>query len=154
MRIHRIDHVGINVNDLPAAKKFFIDFGLEMVGEGIVEGQWVDRIIGLHHVKSEVIMLRTQDGDTILELSKFHTPPDENGIQLALANTLGIRHIAFVVDDIETCVSKLKENGAELIGEIENYKNTYKLCYIRGPEGIIIELDQELKESNSNPFEL
>ncbi|MGB4587717.1 MAG: VOC family protein [Clostridiaceae bacterium] len=153
MKVHRIDHVGINVNDLPAAKKFFLDFGLEMVGEGEVEGEWVDRIIGLQEVKSEVVMLRTPDGGTILELSKFHTPSDENGIQHTLANTLGIRHIAFVVDDIETFVNKLKANGAELIGEIENYRNIYKLCYIRGPEGIILELDEELRDSNLNPFE-
>lgn len=154
MKIHRIDHVGINVNDLPAAIKFFIDFGFEMLGEGVVEGEWVDRIIGLKNVKSEVVMLRIPDGETILELSKFHTPSDENGIQLALSNTLGIRHIAFVVDDIEVFVSKLKENGAELIGEIQNYKNMYKLCYIRGPENIILELDEELNDSSLNPFEI
>ncbi|SET02199.1 Glyoxalase/Bleomycin resistance protein/Dioxygenase superfamily protein [Oceanobacillus limi] len=145
MKITRIDHVGIIVNDLPAAKKFFIDFGLEMLGEGEVEGEWVERIIGLQNVKEEVVMLRTPDGEANIELVKFHTPSDENGIQRSLANTLGIRHIAFAVEDIEALVAKLNKNGAELIGEIQNYKNTYKLCYVRGPEGIILELAEQIK---------
>jgi catechol 2,3-dioxygenase-like lactoylglutathione lyase family enzyme len=145
MKIHRIDHVGIIVNDLPAAKAFFLDFGLEMLGEGEVEGQWVERIIGLQDVKEEVVMLRTPDGDANIELVKFHTPSDENGIQRPLANTLGIRHIAFAVEDIEALVTKLKKKGAGLIGEIQNYENAYKLCYIRGPEGIILELAEQIK---------
>ncbi|MBS4539463.1 VOC family protein [Clostridium sp. D2Q-11] len=144
MKIRRIDHVGIIVNDLPAAKAFFLDFGLEMLGEGEVEGEWVERIIGLQNVKEEVVMLRMPDGDTNIELVKFHTPLDEKGIQCPLANTLGIRHIAFAVDDIEALVTKLKKKGAGLIGEIQNYKNAYKLCYIRGPEGIILELAEEI----------
>lgn len=144
MKIHRIDHVGIIVNDLPAAKAFFLDFGLEMLGEGEVEGEWVERIIGLEDVKEEVVMLRTPDGEANIELVKFHTPSDENGLQRPLANTLGIRHIAFAVEDIENLVAKLKRKDAELIGEIQNYENTYKLCYIRGPEGIILELAEKI----------
>ncbi|MUK87823.1 VOC family protein [Ornithinibacillus sp. L9] len=145
MKINRIDHVGIIVNDLPAAKAFFLDFGLEMLGEGEVEGEWVERIIGLQEVKEEVVMLRTPDGEANIELVKFHTPTDENGIQHPLANTLGIRHIAFAVEDIETLVANLKKKGAELIGEIQNYQNAYKLCYVRGPEGIILELAEQIK---------
>jgi len=162
MKIHRIDHVGIIVNDLPAAKAFFLDFGLEMLGEGKVEGEWVERmerLIGLQDVKEEVAMLRTPEGDANIELVvlrtpegdanielvKFHTPSDENGIQRPLANTLGIRHIAFAVEDIEALVTKLTKIGAELIGEIQNYENAYKLCYVRGPEGIILELAEEIK---------
>lgn len=145
MKIHRIDHVGIVVNDLPAAKAFFLDLGLEMMGEGEVEGELVERIIGLQDVKAEVIMLRTPDGETKLELSKFHSPTDENGIQRSLANTLGIRHITFAVEDIEAIVAKLKKNGAELFSEIQNYENAYKLCYVRGPEGIILELAEQIK---------
>jgi catechol 2,3-dioxygenase-like lactoylglutathione lyase family enzyme len=145
MKIHRIDHVGIIVNDLPAAKAFFLDLGLEMMGEGEVEGEWAERIIGLQDVKAEVAMLRTPDGETNIELSKFHSPTDENSIQRPLANTLGIRHITFAVEDIEAIVAKLKKNGAELIGEIVNYENTYKVCYIRGPEGIILELAEQIK---------
>jgi len=142
MKVHRIDHVGIIVNDLPAAKAFFLDLGLEMMGEG----EWAERIIGLQDVKAEVIMLRTPDGEANIELSKFHSPTDENGIQRSLANTLGIRHITFAVEDIEAIVAKLKKNGAELVGEIQTYENTYKLCYIRGPEGIILELAEQLEK--------
>ncbi|QOV12637.1 VOC family protein [Viridibacillus arvi] len=162
MKIHRIDHVGIIVNDLPAAKAFFLNFGLEMIGEGKVEGEWVERmelLMGLQDVKEEVamlrtpkgdanielVMLRTPEGDANIELVKFHTPSDENGIQHPLANTLGIRHIAFAVEDIEALVTKLTTIGAELIGEIQNYENAYKLCYVRGPEGIILELAEEIK---------
>jgi hypothetical protein len=90
MKIRRIDHVGIIVNDLPAAKVFFLDFGLEMLGEGKVEGEWVDRVVGLHDVKAELVMLRTPDGETNIELAKFYTPLDEKGMQRPLANTLGI----------------------------------------------------------------
>ncbi|MDX8047082.1 VOC family protein [Gracilibacillus sp. S3-1-1] len=145
MRIHRIDHVGIIVNDLPSVKAFFLDFGLEMMGEGEVEGEWVERIIDLQNVKEEVVMLRTPDGEANIELVKFHTPSDEHDIQRPLANTLGIRHIAFAVEDIEALVVKLEKKGAELIGEIQNYKNAYKLCYVRGPEGIILELAEKLE---------
>lgn len=145
MKIHRIDHIGIIVNDLPAVKAFFLDLGLEMMGEGEVEGEWVERIIGLQEVREEVVMLRTSDGEANIELVKFHTPSDENGIQRPLANTLGIRHIAFAVDDIEAIVAKFKKEGTGLIGEIQNYENAYKLCYVRGPEGIILELAEEIK---------
>ena len=159
MKIHRIDHVGIIVNDLPAAKAFFLDFGLEMLGEGKVEGEWAERITGLQDVKEEVamlrkpdgdanielVMLRTPDGDANIELVKFHTPSDENGNQRPLANNLGIQHIAFAVEDIEALVTKLTKKGAELIGEIQNYENAYKLCFIRGPEGIILELAEKIK---------
>lgn len=116
MKINRIDHVGIIVEDLPATKAFFLDFGLEMLGEGEVEGEWVERIIGLQDVKEEVVMLRTPDGEANIELVKFHTPLDENGIQYPLANTLGIRHVAFAVEDIEGLVAKLKKQGVELLG--------------------------------------
>jgi catechol 2,3-dioxygenase-like lactoylglutathione lyase family enzyme len=145
MKIHRIDHVGIIVNDLPAAKAFFLDLGLEMQGEGKVEGEWVDRLVWLHDVRAACVMLRTPDGEANLELIKFYTPADEKGRQRPLANTLGIRHIAFAVEDIEAVVAKLKKQGAELFGEIQNYENTYKLCYVRGPEGIILELAEQIK---------
>lgn len=162
MKIHRIDHVGIIVNDLPAAKAFFLDFGLEMLGEGKVEGEWaerMERIIGLQDVKEEVamsrtpdgdanielVMLRTPDGDANIELVKFHTPSDENRIQHPLANTLGIQHIAFAVEDMEALVTKLTKKGAALIGEIQNYENVYKLCFVHGPEGIILELAEKIK---------
>ena len=103
------------------------------------------RIIGLPDVKSTIAMLRTSDGETNIELVKFHTPTDEKGTQPSLANTLGIRHICFAVEDVDALVAKLTKKGAELVGEIQNYQNVYKLCYVRGPEGIILELAEELK---------
>jgi catechol 2,3-dioxygenase-like lactoylglutathione lyase family enzyme len=145
MKILRIDHVGVIVNDLAAVKAFFLDFGLELLGEGKVEGGLVERIIGLDDVKSEVVMLRTPGGEANIELIKFHRPLDEKGMQHSLANTLGIRHIAFAVEDVEAIVAKLKNKGAELFGEIVNYENVYKLCYVRGPEGIILELAEKIK---------
>ncbi|MGP4109199.1 VOC family protein [Virgibacillus sp. L01] len=145
MKIQRIDHVGVIVNDLSAAKEFFLDFGLEMLGEGEVEGEWVERIIGLNDVRETVVMLGMPDGEATLELVKFHTPSDEKGIQQSFANTLGIRHIAFAVEDIESVVAKLKKKGTELFGEVQNYKNAYKLCYVRGPEGIILELAEKIR---------
>jgi catechol 2,3-dioxygenase-like lactoylglutathione lyase family enzyme len=146
MKVRRIDHVGIIVNDLAAAKAFFIEFGLEVMGEQELEGELVDRVVGLRDVKSEIVMMRSPDGGTNLELAKFHRPADGGDLQPALANAPGIRHIAFVVEDIEAVVAKLEKRGAELFGEIQNYKNVYKVCYVRGPEGIILELAEEIGE--------
>ncbi|AZU60550.1 VOC family protein [Neobacillus mesonae] len=145
MKIQRIDHVGIIVNDLPAAKAFFLDLGLKVLGEAEVKGEWVERIIGLNDVRETVVMLGMPDGQATLELVKFHTPSDEKDIQQTFANTLGIQHIAFAVEDIEAIVAKLKKKGTELFGEIQNYENTYKLCYVRGPEGVILELAEKIK---------
>jgi catechol 2,3-dioxygenase-like lactoylglutathione lyase family enzyme len=151
MKINRIDHVGIIVNDLSAAKEFFIDLGLEVVGQQMIEGEWVGRIIGLKDVKDEIVMMRTPDGEAFIELVKFYNPVDRNGIQPSFSNTLGIRHICFAVEDVEAIVAKLIKKGAELVGEIQNYENIYKLCYIRGPEGIILELAEK---SNSDHSEI
>lgn len=145
MKIHRIDHVGVIVNDLPAAKDFFLNLGLEMLGETEVKGEWAERIMGLPDVRETVVWLGTPDGQTKLELVKFHTPADEKGNQQSFANTMGIQHIAFAVEDIEAVAAKLKNKGAELFGEIQNYENAYKLCYVRGPEGIILELAEQIK---------
>ncbi|QGH32806.1 VOC family protein [Gracilibacillus salitolerans] len=145
MKINRIDHVGVIVNDLSEAKAFFLDLGLEVQGEGEVEGEWVERIIGLNDVRETVVMLGVPGGQATIELVKFHKPSDEKGIQQSFANTLGIRHIAFAVEGIEAVVAKLKKKGAQLFGEIQNYENTYKLCYVRGPEGIILELAEKIK---------
>ncbi len=145
MKIHRIDHVGVIVDDLPTAKAFFLDFGLEVLGEGDLEGELIDRVVGLDGVKTAIVMLRTPDGQANIELIKFYAPSDEKGIQQPFANTLGIRHIAFAVEDIEAVVAKLKKKGVEVFSEIQNYENTYKLCYIRGPEGIIVELAEQIR---------
>jgi len=145
VKVHKIDHVGIVVNDLATAKTFFLDFGLELQGEGIVEGEWVDNVVGLHDVKASIAMLRTPDGEANIELIQFYRATGEKEIQRPLANTPGIRHIAFVVKDIEAVVANLKKQGAEIVGRIQTYEDTYKLCYIRGPEGIILELAEPVK---------
>lgn len=144
MKIRKMDHVGIVVNDLPAAKAFFLGLGFELQGEGETEGAWLDTIVGLTGVRTAVAMLQTPGGQAKIELIKFYTPSDENGVQPQPANTLGIRHIAFIVEDIEAVVARLKEKGAEVFSEIQQYEDIYKLIYIRGPEGIILELAQEL----------
>lgn len=144
MKIQRIDHVGVIVNDLAAAKAFFLNLGLEVQGEGEVEGEWVDRVIGLDNVKSAVVMLRVPGGQANIELIQFFTPSAEGGNPELPANTLGIRHIAFAVEDIKAVVARLKEKGTEPFGEIQDFERRYKLCYVRGPEGIILELAEQL----------
>ena len=145
MKVHKIDHVGIVVNDLSAAKAFFLDFGFEVEGEGELEEEWVGRVIGLDNVKNAFVMLKTPDGQANIELIKFYAPLDERNTPMPFANTLGIRHIALAVEEIEAIVAKLKNKGTEVIGEITNYQDAYKLCYVRGPEGIILELAEQLK---------
>jgi catechol 2,3-dioxygenase-like lactoylglutathione lyase family enzyme len=145
MKIHRIDHVGVIVNDLSAAKAFFLDLGLQVLGEGELEGELLDQVTGLNDAKTALVLLGTPDGQATIELAKFYRPSDEKGIQPSFANTLGIRHITFAVEDIEAIVAKLKEKGTEIFSEIQTYENEYKLCYIRGPEGIILELAEQIK---------
>ncbi len=145
MKIHKIDHVGIIIRDLSAAKAFFLDFGLEVQGEGELAGELLDQVTGLNNAKTAVVMLGTPDGQANIELIKFYTPSDEKEIQQSLANTLGIRHIAFAVEDIEALVAKLKKQGTAIFSEIQNYENEYKLCYVRGPEGIILELAEQIE---------
>jgi catechol 2,3-dioxygenase-like lactoylglutathione lyase family enzyme len=145
MKIRRIDHVGIVVNDLPAAKNFFLDLGLEMQGEGKVEGEWVDRVVGLHDVKAARVMLRTPDREANIELLKFHMPPGEEACSVPwrMLRVSGI--LPLLLKTLKAIVANLKQKGAELVGEIQNYENAYELCYVRGPEGIILELAEQLK---------
>jgi catechol 2,3-dioxygenase-like lactoylglutathione lyase family enzyme len=144
MTIQRMDNVAIVVDDLAAATAFFVELGLELEGEATVEGRWVDRIVGLDGVRSDIAMLRTPDGHGRLELTKFHTPPARNTDPNAPVNTLGIRRIMFAVDDIEDVLARLKAHGAELVGEVVQYEDKYRLCYVRGPEGIMIALAEQL----------
>jgi catechol 2,3-dioxygenase-like lactoylglutathione lyase family enzyme len=139
-----MDHVGIVVDDLAAATEFFAELGLELQGEGAVEGRWVDRVVGLDGVRTQLAMMQTPDGNGRLELVKFHSPPSQGDDGHAPANARGIRHITFAVEDIDAVVARLRARGAELVGEVENYEDIYLLCYIRGPEGIIIELAERL----------
>lgn len=139
-----MDHVGIVVDDLAAATAFFVELGLELQGEGTVEGGSVDRIVGLDGVRAEIAMVETPEGHGRLELTKFHAPPGPGGDRHAPANTPGIRHVTFAVDDIDAVVARLRARGAELVGEVERYGDSYRLCYVRGPEGIIVELAERI----------
>jgi len=139
-----MDHVGIVVDDLAAATEFFAELGLELQGEGAVEGRWADRIVGLDGVRTQLAMMQTPDGNGRLELVKFHSPPSQGDDGHAPANARGIRHITFAVEDIDDVLARLRARGGELVGEVENYEDTYLVCYLRGPEGIIIELAERL----------
>jgi catechol 2,3-dioxygenase-like lactoylglutathione lyase family enzyme len=144
MTVRKMDHVGIVVDDLAAATAFFVEIGLEFRGEGSVEGDWVDRVVGLEGVRSDIAMLRTPDGKSQIELSQFRSPPTPAVDSQALPNAPGIRHVTFEVDDVDATVAALRSHGAELVGEIEDYEDTYRLCYVRGPAGIIVELAESL----------
>ena len=144
MTIERLDHVGIVVDDLAAATEFFVELGLELQGEAPVEGAWVDRIVALEGVRAEIAFLQTPDGHGRLELVKFHAPAAQRGDGHAPANTRGIRHIAFAVEDIDAVVAGLRARGSELVGRLERYEDSYRLCYVRGPEGVIIELAEQI----------
>jgi catechol 2,3-dioxygenase-like lactoylglutathione lyase family enzyme len=144
MTIRRMEHVGIVVDDLDAATAFFVELGLELQGEGSVEGDWVDRVIGLEGVRSDIVMLETPDGQGRIELSRFRSPAGPSGDPEAPSNALGLRHITFEVDDLDATVAGLRSHGAELVGEIERYGDVYRLCYVRGPAGIIVELAEPL----------
>ncbi|MFL5509547.1 MAG: VOC family protein [Gemmatimonadaceae bacterium] len=145
MTLQRMDNVLIVVEDLEAAKAFFAELGMELEGEATLEGPWVDQTVGLKGVRSDIATMRTPDGHGRVELSKFHTPPAVRaGPENAPANALGIRRIMFAVDDVDDVVARLRRHGGELVGEITQYKNIYRLCFLRGPEGIIIGLAEEL----------
>jgi catechol 2,3-dioxygenase-like lactoylglutathione lyase family enzyme len=141
-----MDNVLIVVDDLKAAKAFFVELGMELEGETSVEGRWVDQVVGLENVRAEIALMRTPDGHGRVELSKFHTPAAvRTEPKSAPANTLGIRRIMFAVDNIEDVLARLHAHGAELVGEVAQYEDMYRLCFIRGPEGIIIGLAEQLR---------
>jgi catechol 2,3-dioxygenase-like lactoylglutathione lyase family enzyme len=144
MSIQRMENVGIVVDDLAAAMAFFVELGLEQVGEAEVGGEWVDRVVGLEDVRCEISMLQTRDGHGRLELMRFHSPAAREGDTNAPPNTLGIRRVAFSVDDIDAAVAGLRARGTELLGEVVNYQDIYRLCYVRGPEGIILMLAEQI----------
>jgi catechol 2,3-dioxygenase-like lactoylglutathione lyase family enzyme len=144
MTVQRMDHVGIVVEDLGPAVEFFLELGLERQGKATAEGEWVDRIIGLEGVRAEVAMLQTPDGHGKVELVQFHSPPAEQGGTEAPSNALGIRHLTFAVEGVDDVVARLERHGAELVGEVVRYGDAYRLCYLRGPAGIIVELAEPL----------
>ena len=145
MTIQRMDNVLIVVDDLEAAKAFFAELGMELEGEARNEGPWVDSVVGLDDVRADIAMMRTPDGHGGIELAKFHTPPAVRAEpESAPVNTLGIRRIMFAVEDIDDVVARLRSHGAELVGEIAQYEDIYRLCFLRGPDGIIIGLAERL----------
>jgi catechol 2,3-dioxygenase-like lactoylglutathione lyase family enzyme len=140
----RMDNVGIVVDDLKAAIAFFVELGLELEGETTVEGQWVDRCVGLDGVRNDIAMMRTPDGHSRLELMKFQRPTAISVEPNTPVNTLGIRRIMFAVTDIDDVVFRLQNHGAELVGEVVQYEDMYRLCYLRGPEGIMVALAEQI----------
>jgi catechol 2,3-dioxygenase-like lactoylglutathione lyase family enzyme len=145
MAIRRMDNVLIVVEDMDAVIAFFVELGMELEGKGPVEGRWVERVIGLDGVRQDVAMLRIPGAPGRIELAMFHAPeaitPEP---RIAPANTLGIRRVMFAVDDIDDVVARLRTHGAELVGEVERFEDVYRLCYVRGPEGIVVGLAEEL----------
>ena len=140
-----MDNVLIVVEDLEAAKAFFAELGMELVGETQVEGEWAGRVVGLDGVRADIAMMQTPDGHGRVELSRFHSPPAVRAEPVdAPANALGIRRIMFAVDDIDDVVARLRSHGAELVDEIAQYEDLYRLCFLRGPEGIVIGLAEQL----------
>ena len=146
MTVQRLEHIGVVVDDLEAATAFFVALGLEVEGDASVEGRLVDRINGLEGVRADVVILRVggPDSGSALELVKYRSPPYEGDVAPAPANAPGIRHILFVVDDIEASLAALQAQGGELAGELVNYEDSYWLCYVRGPAGIIVELAEKI----------
>src|SRR4051794_19331090 len=140
-----LHHTSVVVDDLEAAKAFFAELGMELEGEAPIGGPWVDRVNPLDGIRVDIAMMRTPDGSGRLELTKFHSPavvtPEPAN---ALGNTLGLRSIMFAVDDLDATLDRLRAHGAELVGTVEQYEDVYRLCYVRGPAGIIVALAQEL----------
>jgi catechol 2,3-dioxygenase-like lactoylglutathione lyase family enzyme len=145
MTIQRMDNIGIVVDDLDAVIAFFEELGMELEGKALVDGRWAARVVGLDDQRVDIAMMRTPDGYGRIELAKYHTPKAISGVpQDTPANTLGIRRIMFAVDDIDDDIARLRAHGAELVGEVVQYEDSYRLCYLRGPEGIVVALAEEL----------
>ncbi len=146
MTLRRMDNVLINVEHLEAAEAFFVELGMEVEGRTTVEGSWASKVIGLDDVRADITMMRTPDGDGRVELSRFHTPPAIRAEpEDAPANALGLRRIMFAVEDIDDVVDRLRSHGAELLDEIAQYEDQYRLCFVRGPEGILVGLAEQLQ---------
>jgi catechol 2,3-dioxygenase-like lactoylglutathione lyase family enzyme len=144
MAVKRLDNVGIVVEDLDAAIAFFKELGLELEGRAPIEGEWAGRITGLPGQRVEIAMMRTPDGHSRLELSRFLAPAVAADHRRAAVNALGYLRVMFAVDDLDATLARLRPHGMELVGDVVDYANVYRLCYIRGPEGILLGLAQEL----------
>lgn len=144
MTVQRLEHIGIVVDDLAAATAFFVALGLEVEGETSVEGRLVDRINGLEEVRADIVILRASDGSSKLELAKYRSPAYDGDDRPAPPNAPGIRHVLFLIDDVEASLAALRAHGGELVGELVDYEGIYRLCYVRGPAGIIVELAERI----------
>jgi len=144
MALRRMDNVGIVVDDLPATIEFFRELGLELEGQFTIQGEWSGRVTGLRDQRVEVAMMRTPDGHSRLELSRFVTPPVVADHRSAPVNALGYLRVMFAVDDLDDTLARLRKHGAELVDEVVRYEDAYRLCYIRAPDGLLIGLAQEL----------
>jgi catechol 2,3-dioxygenase-like lactoylglutathione lyase family enzyme len=145
MTIRRMDNVGVVVEDLDGAIAFFGELGMELDGRARIEGVWADRTVGLDGVRSEIAMMRTPDGHSKLELIKYHAPaPVGADSQTPPPNTLGLHRVMFAVDDIDDTLARLRPHGAELLGEVARYEDSYRLCYLRGPAGIVLALAERI----------
>jgi catechol 2,3-dioxygenase-like lactoylglutathione lyase family enzyme len=144
MAVKRMDHIGVVVDDLDAAVAFFVELGLKLADRASVAGEWVDRVTGLEGVHADIAFLRARGGETALELTMNHSPAGEPAGRGEPANALGLRHLTFLVDDLDETLARLRSHGAELVGTVEQYEDAYRLCYVRGPARIIIELAQQL----------
>jgi len=144
MKIRHLNHIGINVDDLEAAKVFFTDLGFTVMGKSKMEGKLLDEVTGLEDARTELIMLQAPDNQICLEIVKYHQPVDPAGIRPGDPNAFGLGHIAFEVDDLDGIVTSLQQKGHDLLGSVQIYENMWKLCYVRGPEGIIVELAEQL----------
>jgi catechol 2,3-dioxygenase-like lactoylglutathione lyase family enzyme len=144
MTVKRMDNVGIVVESLEVAISFFAELGLELEGRFTIEGEWAGRVTGLGDQKVEIAMMRTPDGHSRLELSRFLTPPVVADHRNAPVNALGYLRVMFAVEDLDETLARLRKRGAQLVGEVVQYENAYRLCYIRGPEGLLIGLAEEL----------
>jgi len=144
MALQRMDNVGIVVDNLEATIDFFLELGLELEGRAMVEGEWAGRVTGLGDQRVEIAMMRTPDGHSRLELSRFLAPPVIADHRNAPVNALGYLRVMFAVDDIDETLAQLSKRGAQLVGEVVQYEDVYRLCYIRGPEGLLIGLAEEL----------
>jgi catechol 2,3-dioxygenase-like lactoylglutathione lyase family enzyme len=149
MTVERMDNVGIVVEDLDAAIAFFTELGLELEGRAPIEGDWAGGVTGLRSMRVQIAMMRTPDGHSRLELSRFDSPPVVADHRRAPVNALGYLRVMFTVDDIDDTLARLGQHGAELVGQVVRYEDSYRLCYIRGPEGILIGLAQELRRRTS-----
>jgi catechol 2,3-dioxygenase-like lactoylglutathione lyase family enzyme len=145
MAILRMDHVGVVVEDLAAATAFFVELGLELEGEAAVGGEWADQLLGLDGVRADIAVVRTPDGHTRVELSTFHTPVATGTAPRAPMNTPGIPRLTFAVDAVDDVLDRLRPHGAELVGEVAQYGEIYRYCYVRGPAGVVIGLVEDLR---------